>query len=207
MYSARTRSSVTGPRVCGRPAQPRRAFHFRGSGLDVYSGFRILDMNPSTGNVSAQATVFCLLQVFHYPLCRVCCRSWPSSYSRGGEDAWVLRKQTVRHRMTFFTRGQRPQRSPALLLHRTTPPVDLESVRERTAALLGPLFRFDFGKAPPAPDLQKTVKPPRVRFDFALKRATWRTVRSAQPTTRVPVPSGGQIDLEGAWVPPHAHVS
>ena len=34
-----------------------------------------------------------------------------------------------------------------------------------------------------------------------------RTEHSAQPTTRVPVPSGGQIDLEGAWVPLHAHVS
>ena len=70
-------------------------------------------------------------------------------------------------------------RSAALLLHRTTPPVDLESVRARTAALLGPLFRFDFGKKTPGPDFQKTVKPPRVRFDFALKRATWRTERSA----------------------------
>jgi hypothetical protein len=32
-------------------------------------------------------------------------------------------------------------------------------------------------KTPPAPDLQKTVKPSRVRFHFAMKRATWRTVR------------------------------
>jgi hypothetical protein len=72
---------------------------------------------------------------------------------------------------------------------------------------MGLLFRFDFGKKTPAPRLQKTVKPPRVRFDFALKRATWRTVRSARPNTPVPVPSHGQTDLEEALGPPHAHVS
>jgi hypothetical protein len=70
-----------------------------------------------------------------------------------------------------------------------------------------PLSILILEKTPPAPDLQKTVKPPRVRFDFAPKRATWRTVRSARPNIRVPAPSRGQIDLEGAWGPPHAHVS
>ena len=97
----------------------------------------------------------------------------------------------------------------ALLLHRSTPPVDLPCVRARTAALvkMSLLFQRDFGLDNPAPDFQNSVKPPRVWFDFALNRATWRTEHSAQPTTRVLVPSSGQIDLEGAWVPPHAHVS
>jgi hypothetical protein len=50
---------------------------------------------------------------------------------------------------------------PALLLHRTTPPVDLESVRARTAAFLGSLFRFDFGKNTPGPRLSKIPARPR----------------------------------------------
>jgi Recombinase len=78
---------------------------------------------------------------------------------------------------------------------------------QRALVAMSLLFQRDFGQTPPAPDLQKTVKPSRARFDFAIKRATWRTERSARPSTRVPVPSRGQIDLEGAWGPPHAHVS
>jgi hypothetical protein len=58
----------------------------------------------------------------------------------------------------------------------------------------------------PRPSISKFRQAARVLFDFALKRATWRTVRSARPNARVPVPSRGRIDLEGAWGPPHAHV-
>jgi hypothetical protein len=66
------------------------------------------------------------------------------------------------------------------------------------------LFLDHFRKRPPAPDFQETVKAPRVLFDFGVKRAT---VEHGTLNTRVSVPSRGQIDLEGAWGPPHAHVS
>jgi hypothetical protein len=50
---------------------------------------------------------------------------------------------------------------------------------QRALVAMSLLFQRDFGQTPPAPDLQKTVKPSRARFDFAMKRATWRT--NAQP--------------------------
>ena len=56
--------------------------------------------------------------------------------------------------------------------------------------------RVDFGRKPSGPPTFKNRQAPRV-FNFALQRATWRRYARPDLITRVPVPSRGQIDLEG----------
>src|ERR1700730_13606406 len=90
----------------------------------------------------------------------ICAASSPS--------IWSLQQRCTLAVSLWLPAGSgRPRRTApcgaiALLLHRTTPPVDLPCVRARTAALvkMSLLFQRDFGPDNPAPRLSKFRQAP-----------------------------------------------